>query len=372
MGKKHNPPAADGAAGAVDRKRRRPLPGGSTAPLAAFIPQPPGVTRRWDCLVPPVFTSRGMEKGLAIAIFGMLRILKGCPTGYAMRANRAAEGGYLRGTRGTPNHRFGTRIVYYAWSRTSPNATEEQREDARTLILDFLDLQVREGHMFGELMTTSHCEIWYADILALRAFAIHFNDTAVIEATGRWLRHDAYLLDLVTFDNDGVPRSGGARPAEADNVPVRTVMAALYNKRSCPPLLVGFGKPNIPTNPFWSNSYNIGPQTARELIRDGDDLGGVLNGERECPVLRDPMYVWRGENGDWYVHFPRFTKSGPAVMPWVGRFGGVYQNSGIFRKGEARDWESPTAPTGFDPGKVAAVPGSGVRPYDFDTEEEET
>lgn len=311
------------------------------------------------------FKSRGMEKGLLIAMYGMLRRLKKLPVKFPMPTSVMTprkDDGYVRGTRGTPNHQFGAKICYYL--RAMIAGTKEQQDDARGLVLQsFREQATTAGHMKGELGTTSHYQIWIAEVACLRAAAIHFGDQAVIEASGQWLRRDYYLLDLWAFD--GVPKSPGARPTTFfdkkgveqgvhDNG-LRTAIYSIYNRTPCPDIGKGWGDPNELGGKFYSSAYCVGAWALQEMIADGDKLGGVRLGKQEVAVLSDDMDVW--VNGSAYVmSIKHFTKSGPKVLPWISRIGGVESGCRVF-KGEFRNWDCPVPPPRLPGARLITVKG---------------
>jgi hypothetical protein len=218
--------------------------------------------------------------------------------------------------------------------------TEEQKADARALVLDFFDRQATtEGHMIGEIMTTSHCQLWYAFVAAARAVAFHFSDQPVIERTGQWFRRDYYLLSLVAFED--IPVSPGARPAGRHNA-LRTATYSFYRNKPCPPLGKGWGDPNNLKSDFYKSAYNVSAWIMRELILDGDKLGGTRVGMKEIAVLSDDMDVWR-LGRDYVISIPRFRRSGPTVMAWIANIQGVEDDSGVFR-GEFENWTCPSFP----------------------------
>lgn len=331
--------------------------------------RPPG---RWDCSGADAddFQSKGLERQLAISTIGRLRKLKGCPTRANLKSASWPEG-YLRGSKGTPNHRIGTRVDTYIWALME--GSQADIDDARALVLDAFAEQRRTGHMLGEQTTTSHPQIHYYEVLACCAVALHFKDEEVIEATGQWLRVDYDICDATAFD--GVPVTPGARPGGVGDPlrranPVRTVMYWLYDGNGlrsdgaivnpCPALPKGWGNPNDPRSGFWRNAYAVACWIARELVLvEGDDLGGTRRGLKERAVLRGAMEIQR-RGADYVMVVRDWPKSGPIVLPAIWRVDGV-EGESEEKRGRLRDWRFEGEVPRLDDAEVRVIAGSGLR-----------
>lgn len=263
----------------------------------------------------------------------------------------------MKTNRGTRNHRLLYRVYLYGWAMW--RGTAKEKAEARRLLLLFFEEERLDGHQGGELWTTSHGQLWYIGVYGARFFALYFKDEVILAATGRWLRADLGLMDLVA-DENGQINTPCARPAKvtkdsratASNYPLRNVLYALLKGRKPESVMrlkeptkpvIGVPTPEDPevANRWWGDVYNFPALLLRWLINNAkDDLGGSTRGLTEIPKTRTPIRISKHPNGDYVYEISRWKKSGPDILPWTARINGKRIDSPVF-SGAVEDWTSP-------------------------------
>ncbi len=305
---------------------------------------------RDDCSGGQTSKSRGIERQAGNAVAGLVRQHLGCSSIWSL-APAPDMKGYLEGSRGTPNHRGLLRLWRYGYAQRA--AGEAERAAARYWLADFLKKQfTAEGQQYGEIMTTSHPQIWAQIRSAARALSsrpLNHHRVAlpgeeeIFDLAGQCYRRQLYLyreLEVkppeVAEECVGYVLAPNSRSAGAHS-DIHTVEYALLEGRPAPgrfdnPSRPMQGDPNDPDGRWWYNFYSIGVWAARRLIRDGDDLGGAAGEHHrtEPALLRNPLYIER-LRPDVRFSFRHLTKSGGPILWFTGRKDGRYFDAPYFR-----------------------------------------
>lgn len=306
----------------------------------------------------------GAERGFGTALLNYVREAWGCPT-LPQWAHRALEPGwrdgkYLSESRGTPNHRFLARVLALWRARREGNAADIAH--ARRLVNDFIEAQwTSKGWLYGETLTTSHDPIWTLALMCARAYALHYGDAELLEATGRDCRARLWLYRLLARPVPGgeeyvaangfapwvfSPAAREAGPySEFRTVEYCTMVGAPYPPRLDESFALSDrpipGRPNEPFGPWWQHERHVGAWMMRRMIVNGDDLGGATKGCTEQAVLRDPLFV-ETRGADKVARVPYVTKSSNFLW-WVAYVDGVTTFS------ETTMGEINNRPCPFDP-----------------------
>jgi hypothetical protein len=203
--------------------------------------------------------------------------------------------------------------------------TETEKADARDFLIEWFDRQLVEGQGFGEAFTTSHYQIWLHGTAAARLLAVHYNDQRLLNATGKWFRHEFGLYDLLV--RDGVIYGPGFR-SPGPTSQLRNVAYALVKNR---PLS---GNPANPNSNFWKDYYNVGAWELKNVLALGDNLGGAKDAtkENDLPILQNTLCAYV-KNNDFVFLFPSMTE-GSDVLYWVARINGQVTQA-PYRQGTA-------------------------------------
>ncbi len=256
--------------------------------------------------------SRGAEAPFGEAVVGLCRAALGCKATWTF----AAPPDSYR-YKGTPNQKLLWRVWYYGWAQRA--GTAAQKTDARDFLVDFFETERASGHYAqgnaDEVLTTSHYEIWSNGMTCARLLALHYKESKLLSVTGRWWRSEKALLDLL--QRDGSIDAPGARfsPGQAGPSNLRDTLYAMLSGRPLP------GKAVVPTAPWWSDYYNVGAWTLREILRTGDDLTVVGAGPSDLPPLHDPLNL-HVKGADYVFEFPQLRGALQPIF-WVARIGGT-------------------------------------------------
>ena len=307
------------------------------------------------------FGSRGLEAPFGNAVVGLVRQAMGCPTTWVFR--RPPNMRKLAGVGGTPNHRLLWRVWYRFWAERA--GTEGEKQESHTLLTDFLLRQFgktktgpAEGQLWGETLTTSHYQIWLLGTAGARYLARHHQNQDLIDLTGQWFRRELYGWNLL--ERDGHVFSPGSR-SSINHVDVRTVARSMLMGVPAPARLGSSrpipGRPNEPDGPWWVSTYNVGTWILRELLREGDDVGGTAGPDHvtEPTVLRNSLLAY-SRGADWLFLFPYYTKASDALW-WTSRINGHLIDS-PYHPGQIKNRSNPYPPPDMAGAKLKVVEGA--------------
>jgi hypothetical protein len=246
---------------------------------------------------------------------------------------------------GTANYKILWRTWYYGWAMRA--GTEAQKVDARNFLIEWFERQINEGHGYGEALTTSHYQIWLHGTTAARLLAVHYNDTALLNATGKWFRQEFALYDLLVRENSVY--SPGFRIPQGFG-PTSQLRDVVYG------LVKGGGAAsNVPgdTSNFWKNYYNVGAWTLKNILQKGDNLGGAAQATRntDLPSLVSRLCVY-SKGSDFVYVFPRMDEALDPLF-WVARIGGVVSQAPYIHGGGDNPFPAPV----LSGATLATVPG---------------
>jgi hypothetical protein len=284
---------------------------------------------------------------------------------------RPDMGNGLEFKKGTPNHRALAVATGYGWALQFGD--EAQKKKARERVRELFGFQDRGHYTWGETnecLTASHYNWWGVAFAALRWFARQHQDEEVLQLTGAWWRREIALLSLMsvpsgklkgcivapggrTLFTPDIPESGGSVPRD---VVYQMIMESStkvkkddWFRQAAEPLDFYKGLIDKP-KPFLDRTA---PWLVRELLKDGDDLGGAreagraaLQGDKSnLPKLFDRLHVVRTDKGHvaWFDDMTGTKNLPPQFWAWCD-YGSGAQNYGLERPNPM----PPEPPGGFE------------------------
>lgn len=193
-------------------------------------------------------------------------------------------------TGGTVN--FWAMAVAGEYLRAFRFGTDEEKTKARKRARNYFDRQRQDGHMSRGLAVEQTCldphyNFHLVSAAAIRLGAREFGHSNVLDDAGEWFRWHVGLYRSCLSRSGEVFMPGlRAKGKPSWQVSTMAIREILGLKRIGPAK-----KPDK-----WKERFFAGPRVVRQLLEDGDDLGGAKDSE-ETPFLRIPMTVRRYEDG---------------------------------------------------------------------------
>ncbi|MEP7008719.1 MAG: hypothetical protein ABJC13_00195 [Acidobacteriota bacterium] len=297
----------------------------------------------------PQAGAQGLEQAQMKAIAGLTRLAFGCA------ASTSPDGAWVLAppshdqldTNGSPNQRMLARAWYYGWAlRPESGATTTQKNEARTLVQQYLDIQSRSvagfggpfGHYFdnggatrNEEMTSSHYQLWAAAITGAYVFALGNGgsvtassvtstpETAIRDSARRWWADEKRLYDLISRPKGSNLEidSPGARFTSLAGLGTNALRDDLYR------LLRDKAPNKVETCSFFkdaSSSFSMNTMKGQGIVLSAQ-LGTALSGETAAPQLWDTMCTYI-LGSDWALYFPKMREVLNPLF-WVQSIGGA-------------------------------------------------
>ena len=297
----------------------------------------------------PQAGAQGLEQNQMKAIAGLTRLAFGCAPGTSPDGawTLAPPSHDQLDTNGSPNQRMLARAWYYGWAlRPESGATTAQKNEARTLVQQYLDIQSRGvvgfggpfGHYYdnggatrNEEMTSSHYQLWAAAITGAYVFALGNGgsvtassptstpETAIRDSARRWWADEKRLYDLISRPKGTSLEidSPSARFTSLTGLGTNALRDDLYR------LLRDKAPNKIETCNFFkdaSSSFSMNTMKGQGIVLSAQ-LGTALTGETATPKLWDTMCTYI-LGSDWALYFPKMRE---ALNPlfWVQSIGGA-------------------------------------------------
>lgn len=177
--------------------------------------------------------------------------------------------------------------------------TDAEKKRARKRAREYFERQRKDGHMsrgnaVEQTCPDPHYNFHLVSAAAIRLGAREAGHADVLADSGEWFRWHVGLYRTCLSD-DGEVYIPGLRAKGAPEWMVATmaIREILGLKRIGPAKKPG----------KWKERFFAGPRLVRQLLEQGDDLGGAAD-SRETPYLRLPMTVRRYEKGHVAVLAP--------------------------------------------------------------------
>ena len=193
-------------------------------------------------------------------------------------------------TRGTVN--FWAMGVAGEYLRALRFGTDEQKKKARKRAREYFDRQRRDGHMsrgfaVEQTCLDPHYNFHLVSAAVIRLGAREAGHADVLADSGEWFRwHVGLYRSCMT------PKGEVAIPGLRATDPPSWQTATMAIRTILDLKPIGPAKKESK----WKERVFAGPRVVRQLLRQGDDLGGAKD-STDTPFLRLPMTVRRYENG---------------------------------------------------------------------------
>lgn len=193
-------------------------------------------------------------------------------------------------TGGTVN--FWAMAIAGEYLRAYQFGTGEEKRKARRRAREYFDRQRKDGHMsrgsaVEQTCPDPHYNFHLVSAAAIRLGARKFGHGNVLHDSGEWFRWHVglYRSCLSTSGEVFIPglRAKGGPSWQVSTMAIREILG-----------LRRIGPAKKPEK--WKERFFAGPRVVRQLLEEGDDLGGAKD-SREAPFLRLPMTVRRYEKG---------------------------------------------------------------------------
>lgn len=193
-------------------------------------------------------------------------------------------------TGGTVN--FWAMAIAGEYLRALRFGTDQEKRKARKRAREYFDRQRKDGHMsrgraVEQTCLDPHYNFHLVSAAAIRLGARESKHADVLADSGEWFRwHVGLYRSCLSGRGEIVMPGTRATETPSWQAPTMAIREILGLPRTGPAK-----KPKK-----WKERFFAGPRVVRQLLEEGDDLGGART-STETPFLRLPMTVRRYEKG---------------------------------------------------------------------------